>query len=149
MVESRMEQMERRRRAPLSVLIQRAVYLRDCGECVYCFRKLGPREATYDHLVPVSVGGLTTMVNLAVACELCNTTRGDVRFTLWMRHREARYRGERQWAVWVRLWHLYTQAVAEVTGIPAARHWTNVIGGPESRVVALRPVPVKLKRGYR
>lgn len=111
--------MEERRRPTLRHNVQRAVYLRDHGTCIYCFRGLGPREVTFDHLVPVSRGGPTTVVNLACACEACNTARGDMKLTVWLDQRVRRYRGHYQ-PVLERLLRQYAEALAEVTGIPMA-----------------------------
>jgi len=50
-------------------------------ECVYC----GDHNiARWDHLIPVSKGGETTLGNLVPACALCDDSKRDVPFDEWM-----------------------------------------------------------------
>ena len=49
------------------------VFLRDRFECQYCG---SPQELTFDHLVPRSLGGLTTWDNIVAACSPCNLRKG-------------------------------------------------------------------------
>ncbi len=53
------------------------VFARDRGRCQYCDRRLTKREATYDHVVPRSVGGRMTWDNIVVACIGCNQRKSD------------------------------------------------------------------------
>src|SRR5262245_20607697 len=39
------------------------VYVRDHGRCQYCLAKIPRHEATYDHVTPRALGGLTTWEN--------------------------------------------------------------------------------------
>lgn len=67
-----------RRRDRLSVAFSKdTVWLRDGGCCQYCGRDLSRREATYDHVVPRSRGGLVTWTNIVVACRNCNQRKGN------------------------------------------------------------------------
>jgi 5-methylcytosine-specific restriction endonuclease McrA len=57
--------------------------------CVYCDRKVSesaapnvPHRATLEHILPVSMGGMTTVNNCAVACFECNQQRGNQRVTV-------------------------------------------------------------------
>ena len=52
------------------------VYSRDNGKCQYCFEAVPRPEATYDHVVPRSQGGLTTWDNVVIACVPCNQKKG-------------------------------------------------------------------------
>lgn len=45
--------------------------------CIYCDKKLNMENATLDHLVPYSLGGKNTFVNISVACAKCNEKRGN------------------------------------------------------------------------
>jgi hypothetical protein len=46
--------------------------------CRFCGRKIAKREdATVDHLLPQSRGGLDTPANLALACGQCNEAKAD------------------------------------------------------------------------
>ncbi len=49
------------------------VFLRDRFECQYCG---SPQELTFDHLIPRSLGGLTTWDNIVAACSPCNLRKG-------------------------------------------------------------------------
>ena len=47
------------------------------GRCIYCGRKFTKtRKATFDHIQPVSAGGVTTALNGVAACYSCNNERG-------------------------------------------------------------------------
>ena len=49
------------------------VFLRDKFTCLYCGDK---KNLTFDHVVPKSLGGLTTWENVATACSPCNVRKG-------------------------------------------------------------------------
>jgi hypothetical protein len=50
-----------------------AVWRRDGGRCVRC----GTRERLeYDHIIPVSLGGSSTVRNIELLCETCNRSKG-------------------------------------------------------------------------
>jgi len=50
-----------------------AVWRRDNGRCVRC----GSRERLeYDHIIPVSCGGSSTVRNVELLCEKCNCSKG-------------------------------------------------------------------------
>lgn len=53
------------------------VYLRDQYSCCYCGYDLKRREATLDHVLPVSRGGKTVWTNIVTACAPCNTRKGN------------------------------------------------------------------------
>lgn len=56
-----------------SVKFNRAnVWLRDRGTCQYCGEKVSKQDFTYDHVIPLSKGGLTRWENIVVACVICN-----------------------------------------------------------------------------
>ncbi|MHB8960536.1 MAG: HNH endonuclease [Candidatus Limnocylindrales bacterium] len=60
-------------REPIPRSVQREVWRRDGGACVQC----GSRERLeYDHIIPVSRGGATTVRNLQLLCERCNRRKG-------------------------------------------------------------------------
>ncbi len=52
------------------------VFLRDKGRCQYCRRKLTLKEATYDHVIPRSMGGPTRWDNIVICCFACNQKKG-------------------------------------------------------------------------
>lgn len=49
---------------------------RDQYQCQYCCCSLVPGEATIDHVVPRSQGGVTTWQNVVIACHYCNRRKG-------------------------------------------------------------------------
>jgi 5-methylcytosine-specific restriction endonuclease McrA len=53
------------------------IYLRDNGECQYCGISIERKEATLDHVVPVSKGGKSTWENCTTACAPCNASKSD------------------------------------------------------------------------
>ena len=52
------------------------VYLRDNGTCQYCGDEVARKEATLDHVHPISKGGKTTWENAVTACKTCNHKKG-------------------------------------------------------------------------
>jgi 5-methylcytosine-specific restriction endonuclease McrA len=44
--------------------------------CAYCGAKLPESELAFDHMTPLSRGGVHSAANLAVACKLCNSMKG-------------------------------------------------------------------------
>lgn len=53
------------------------VNFRDLYVCQYCTKKLSHKEATVDHVVPVSKGGDLTWENVVTACRDCNNKKSD------------------------------------------------------------------------
>lgn len=51
---------------------RRNIAIRDNSECQYCGKVLQTAQYTMDHVVPRSQGGLSTWVNLVLACMRCN-----------------------------------------------------------------------------
>lgn len=45
------------------------------GICYYCRRKVGRRNLTMDHVVPLSRGGKSKKGNIVPACKECNTKK--------------------------------------------------------------------------
>ena len=50
--------------------------------CAYCQRKL-EQQATLDHIVALSRGGLTSRGNLVAACHYCNGDKSDQPLEAW------------------------------------------------------------------
>jgi hypothetical protein len=66
------ERQPRRESIPEEVRI--AVWRRDGGKCARC----GSREKLeYDHIIPVSKGGSSTVRNVELLCETCNRKKKD------------------------------------------------------------------------
>jgi 5-methylcytosine-specific restriction endonuclease McrA len=55
------------------------------GRCVYCGQQVhldttrnpGANRATLDHRIPLSAGGVTSLVNASLACHRCNCSKGS------------------------------------------------------------------------
>jgi HNH endonuclease len=60
-------------RSPVPVEIRRPVFERDGGRCVECG---GNFDLQYDHVIPFSLGGATTVDNLQLLCGDCNRRKG-------------------------------------------------------------------------
>jgi 5-methylcytosine-specific restriction endonuclease McrA len=52
------------------------VYSRDKGRCQCCGRPVPRPEATFDHVLPRSLGGTSVWENVVVACSPCNGRKG-------------------------------------------------------------------------
>jgi 5-methylcytosine-specific restriction endonuclease McrA len=59
----------KRQSVPMS---RRNIAVRDNSECQYCGKVLQTHEYTLDHVVPRSKGGVSSWVNLVLACVRCN-----------------------------------------------------------------------------
>ena len=45
------------------------------GTCHYCGRRVGFKNLTMDHVIPLSRGGRSTKGNLVPCCKECNTAK--------------------------------------------------------------------------
>jgi 5-methylcytosine-specific restriction endonuclease McrA len=61
------------RREPIPREIRLAVWQRDGGRCVECGSDF---DLQYDHLIPFSMGGATSVQNLRLLCGDCNRAKG-------------------------------------------------------------------------
>jgi 5-methylcytosine-specific restriction endonuclease McrA len=59
-------------------LAKRNIFLRDEYTCQYCGVKVLEKDATLDHVHPISLGGKNTWENLTTACKPCNWGKGNV-----------------------------------------------------------------------
>lgn len=70
------------RRTDLPEWVKHAVFFRDRGVCALCQRDLSrlvtvEPEQNYDHMVPLSRGGLNDVTNIQLLCSPCNLAKGD------------------------------------------------------------------------
>lgn len=70
----RSEEAGRPTRVAISTEIRRAVFERDGGRCVECDSNF---DLQYDHVLPVALGGATTVQNLQLLCADCNRRKSD------------------------------------------------------------------------
>lgn len=61
------------RREPIPEEVRRAVFRRDGGRCVRC---AGAELLQFDHVIPVALGGASTVENLQLLCASCNREKG-------------------------------------------------------------------------
>lgn len=61
--------------APLKLLEE---YPELNGNCAYCGRKLTQKNATVDHIKPISKGGDGKRENLIPVCKSCNLRKGNL-----------------------------------------------------------------------
>ena len=66
-----------------------------CAYCDACLR----HQATLDHVIPISRGGLTSKENLVAACPSCNVAKSDHSLDAWYRD-QAFYDQRRESAIW-------------------------------------------------
>jgi 5-methylcytosine-specific restriction endonuclease McrA len=64
----------RQRRGQLPRELKRAVWERDGGHCSQCGSAF---DLQYDHIIPVAMGGATTLENLQLMCSSCNQRKGS------------------------------------------------------------------------
>jgi len=70
----RAEESGRPVRVRIPTEIRRAVFERDGGKCIECGSSF---DLQYDHVLPVSQGGATTVQNLQLLCADCNLRKSD------------------------------------------------------------------------
>ena len=64
---------EQTRREPISEAVRTEVWRRDGARCVQCTSK---ENLEFDHIIPVSRGGATSVRNLQLLCKQCNLKKG-------------------------------------------------------------------------
>lgn len=53
------------------------VFARDGGRCALCGKRVARKDATADHIVPVSLGGPHSLANIQLAHRSCNSRKGN------------------------------------------------------------------------
>jgi hypothetical protein len=60
--------------------------------CLYCGNKLTMKNATADHIIPISKGGNNSQVNMIVCCKSCNEERGNIKFEKYLAYKNSKYK---------------------------------------------------------
>lgn len=68
-------------RSPIPAAVREEVWQRDGERCHYCGTTHGP--FALDHVFPWSRGGQHWPINLVVACQACNASKGDLTPEEW------------------------------------------------------------------
>lgn len=68
------EASDRQSREQIPGEVRREVWNRDQGKCVHCASR---KDLEYDHIIPVSEGGATSVRNLQLLCMPCNREKSD------------------------------------------------------------------------
>jgi len=58
------------------------------SSCYYCGEALNQKNATMDHVLPISAGGRSTKDNVVVCCKSCNSKKKDLSITEWEKYLE-------------------------------------------------------------
>ncbi len=56
------------------------------GICWYCGEKVGFKQLTMDHIIPLSRGGRSTKDNLVPCCKRCNTRKKNALPVEWQEY---------------------------------------------------------------
>jgi len=63
--------------------------------CIYCGSTLNNDNSNTEHIIPISLGGNNTKVNMIVCCKKCNAERGNEDFYTYLRKKNPKYRKKR------------------------------------------------------
>ncbi len=63
----------------IPIAIQKEVFDRSKGYCEYCLlpASFSPNAFNYEHIIPISKNGLTSIGNIAYSCGGCNSFKND------------------------------------------------------------------------
>lgn len=59
--------------------------------CAYCDEKITFDVCEFDHIYPVSKGGLHTLRNTAIVCKKCNGSKSSHRLSVWCKKTKKEY----------------------------------------------------------
>ncbi len=67
------------KRVRLSRRFRQRIFYRDGGRCVYCDKPVAFKDATMDHVVPLTKrGNSRSKENITLSCKACNKAKGPL-----------------------------------------------------------------------
>lgn len=66
------------KRKHFSTDIRNIIYNNANGRCSLCGRKISYKDMTLDHVIPLAMGGIDDVGNLACTCFTCNQFKGSI-----------------------------------------------------------------------
>lgn len=107
-----------------------AILHRDKFTCRYCGAKPGSSDLEVDHLIPHSMGGSNSPLNLVAACKSCNRKRSDAAIfphDLIIGVDDMGWAIIKQWGIWtIKASH---DSVAVCGGVYGSKHDPRLTGG--------------------
>lgn len=107
---------------------RRQVYDRDRGICQLCKQPLNIEEMNLDHIIPVSLGGVTLWENLQATYAKCNISKGNNGASREKTKRTMAYRRETLHASWA-------SKVDTPKAIIAKRYWSSPAGIEKRKMI--------------
>lgn len=95
--------------------LRQLVTARAGGACEYCRLVEAATGVTFhvEHVVPQSLGGETSLTNLALSCPGCNLAKGDRRVGIDENGFEQPLFNPRHYESWLLGWHLHFEMVRQ------------------------------------
>lgn len=76
--------------------VRNAVFMRAGGQCEHCKTKLRKGSYQFDHVIPVAIGGPSTVANCEVLCRRCHnekTNKVDIPRAAKTKRQKAKHEG--------------------------------------------------------
>lgn len=100
------------------------VWTKTGGRCYYCGIELDPStNASIDHLIPQSEGGLHSLENVVPACRRCNSAKGTKSLEAFRFHRAMQAFQQRNGVTFTRSQVEYLERIGVDLEIPAHTFW--------------------------
>ena len=73
------------RKATIGVINYRDIYIRDNNRCQLCGKRVTKATRSFDHIIPISLNGSHSQINLQLTHLACNVKRGNSRIPAQIR----------------------------------------------------------------